>query len=151
MNAYARRNGKWVIGPATVGGVQAGAFKIGDAAGTLDNILACKLVRAGGERRVGERWSGERCRGAVLGRAVVARGLGERCWRAVLEGGVGERCWRERGGGMQGRGAGGAEAGRRAETGECQWPSSWVQVRNNLHPPCPAALACSTAPAAWGL
>lgn len=46
MNAYARRNGKWIIGPATVGGVQAGAFKIGDAAGTLDNILSCKLVRS---------------------------------------------------------------------------------------------------------
>ena len=27
--------------------VQAGAFKIGDAAGTLDNILACKLYRPG--------------------------------------------------------------------------------------------------------
>jgi ATP citrate (pro-S)-lyase len=27
--------------------LQAGAFKIGDAAGTLDNILACKLYRPG--------------------------------------------------------------------------------------------------------
>ena len=27
--------------------VQAGAFKIGDAAGTLDNIVACKLYRPG--------------------------------------------------------------------------------------------------------
>ena len=27
--------------------MQAGAFKIGDAAGTLDNILACKLYRPG--------------------------------------------------------------------------------------------------------
>lgn len=45
--AYARENSKVIIGPATVGGVQAGAFKIGDAAGTLDNIVACKLYRPG--------------------------------------------------------------------------------------------------------
>lgn len=45
--AYAQENNKIIIGPATVGGVQAGAFKIGDAAGTLDNILACKLYRPG--------------------------------------------------------------------------------------------------------
>uniref|UniRef100_A0A6N2LSA3 ATP citrate synthase n=1 Tax=Salix viminalis TaxID=40686 RepID=A0A6N2LSA3_SALVM len=36
-----------VIGPATVGGIQAGAFKIGDTAGTIDNIVACKLYRPG--------------------------------------------------------------------------------------------------------
>eukprot|EP00882_Tetradesmus_deserticola_P034023 GHRQ01038915.1.p1 GENE.GHRQ01038915.1~~GHRQ01038915.1.p1 ORF type:complete len:327 (+),score=119.56 GHRQ01038915.1:166-1146(+) len=45
--AYARSNNKVIIGPATVGGVQAGAFKIGDTAGTLDNIIACKLYRPG--------------------------------------------------------------------------------------------------------
>lgn len=45
--AYARANNKVIIGPATVGGVQAGAFKIGDTAGTLDNIVACKLHRPG--------------------------------------------------------------------------------------------------------
>jgi ATP citrate (pro-S)-lyase len=44
---YAKENGKIIIGPATVGGVQAGAFKIGDAAGTLENIIACKLYRPG--------------------------------------------------------------------------------------------------------
>ncbi|KAG6764067.1 hypothetical protein POTOM_031524 [Populus tomentosa] len=38
---------KVVIGPATVGGIQAGAFKIGDTAGTIDNIIACKLYRPG--------------------------------------------------------------------------------------------------------
>jgi hypothetical protein len=47
MIAYARANNKVLIGPATVGGVQAGAFKIGDTAGTLDNITACKLYRPG--------------------------------------------------------------------------------------------------------
>ncbi|GBF97148.1 ATP-citrate lyase B [Raphidocelis subcapitata] len=45
--AFARANNKVLIGPATVGGVQAGAFKIGDTAGTLDNIIACKLYRPG--------------------------------------------------------------------------------------------------------
>ncbi|PSC69965.1 ATP-citrate synthase beta chain 2 [Micractinium conductrix] len=45
--AFAQANKKIIIGPATVGGVQAGAFKIGDAAGTLDNIVACKLYRPG--------------------------------------------------------------------------------------------------------
>lgn len=45
--AFARANNKVLIGPATVGGVQAGSFKIGDTAGTLDNIIACKLHRPG--------------------------------------------------------------------------------------------------------
>lgn len=38
---------KVVLGPATVGGIQAGAFKIGDTAGTIDNIIQCKLYRPG--------------------------------------------------------------------------------------------------------
>eukprot|EP01139_Manchomonas_bermudensis_P023583 Amastigsp_a841279_504.p1 type:complete len:613 gc:universal Amastigsp_a841279_504:50-1888(+) len=45
--AKATRVGKTIIGPATVGGVQAGAFKIGDTAGTSENIVACKLYRPG--------------------------------------------------------------------------------------------------------
>ncbi|URD83824.1 nodal modulator [Musa troglodytarum] len=45
--AYARANNKVLIGPATVGGIQAGAFKIGDTAGTIDNIIQCKLYRPG--------------------------------------------------------------------------------------------------------
>lgn len=45
--AQAKKSGKVVIGPATVGGIQAGAFKIGDTAGMTDNILACKLYRPG--------------------------------------------------------------------------------------------------------
>ena len=45
--AYANANNKIIIGPATVGGIQAGAFKIADAAGTLENIIACKLHRPG--------------------------------------------------------------------------------------------------------
>mmetsp|Transcript_21455 Transcript_21455/g.51177 ORF Transcript_21455/g.51177 Transcript_21455/m.51177 type:complete len:613 (+) Transcript_21455:137-1975(+) len=45
--AFARKRNKVIIGPATVGGMQAGAFKIGDTAGTLENIMACKLYRPG--------------------------------------------------------------------------------------------------------
>jgi len=45
--AYARANNKIILGPSTVGGIQAGAFKIGDTAGTLDNIIHCKLHRPG--------------------------------------------------------------------------------------------------------
>ena len=30
-----------------MGGIQAGAFKIGDTAGTIDNIIQCKLYRPG--------------------------------------------------------------------------------------------------------
>jgi ATP citrate (pro-S)-lyase len=39
--------GKTIIGPATVGGIQAGAFRIGDTAGTLENIIQCNLYRPG--------------------------------------------------------------------------------------------------------
>lgn len=45
--ATAKAKGKWIIGPATVGGVKAGAFKIGNAAGTMDNIKEAKLYRSG--------------------------------------------------------------------------------------------------------
>ena len=38
LSATAKSRGKWIIGPATVGGIQAGAFKIGNTAGTMDNI-----------------------------------------------------------------------------------------------------------------
>eukprot|EP00250_Pteridium_aquilinum_P019303 c24386_g1_i1 orf=307-2133(+) len=45
--AYAKANNKVLIGPATVGGIQAGAFRIGDTAGTLENIVESKLYRPG--------------------------------------------------------------------------------------------------------
>ncbi|MDD2912051.1 MAG: citrate/2-methylcitrate synthase, partial [Candidatus Bipolaricaulis anaerobius] len=45
--ALARAKGKWIIGPATVGGVKAGCFKIGNAAGTMENIREAKLYRPG--------------------------------------------------------------------------------------------------------
>ena len=43
----AEKNKKFIIGPATVGGLVAGAFKIGNAAGTLENIELSKLYRPG--------------------------------------------------------------------------------------------------------
>jgi len=39
--------GKWIIGPATVGGFAAGAFKIGNAGGAVSNLLMSKLYRPG--------------------------------------------------------------------------------------------------------
>ncbi len=47
MAALAKAKGKWIIGPATVGGVKAGCFKIGNAAGTMENIREAKLYRPG--------------------------------------------------------------------------------------------------------
>jgi len=43
----AKENNKWIVGPATVGGIAGGAFRIGNTAGMLDNIVACKLHRPG--------------------------------------------------------------------------------------------------------
>jgi ATP-citrate lyase alpha-subunit len=43
----AQKLNKWVIGPATVGGIAAGAFKIGNTGGTLQNIIESKLYRPG--------------------------------------------------------------------------------------------------------
>lgn len=43
----ARQLGKVIIGPATVGGIKAGAFKIGNTGGTIENIIESKLHRPG--------------------------------------------------------------------------------------------------------
>lgn len=45
--ARAKKRGKIIIGPATVGGIRAGAFKIGSTGGTLENIGEAKLHRPG--------------------------------------------------------------------------------------------------------
>ncbi len=45
--AKAKALGKIIIGPATVGGVKAGCFKIGNAGGTIENIIESKLHRPG--------------------------------------------------------------------------------------------------------
>ena len=47
INAKAKILGKVIIGPATVGGVKAGAFKIGNTGGTIENIIESKLHRPG--------------------------------------------------------------------------------------------------------
>lgn len=47
MIKKARSMGVTVIGPATVGGIKPGAFKIGNTGGMTDNILASKLYRPG--------------------------------------------------------------------------------------------------------
>jgi len=45
--AKANKNKVTVIGPATVGGLRAGCFKIGNTAGMLDNIIEAKLYKSG--------------------------------------------------------------------------------------------------------
>jgi succinyl-CoA synthetase alpha subunit len=45
--ARAKELDKVIIGPATIGGIVAGAFKIGNTGGTIENILESKLHRAG--------------------------------------------------------------------------------------------------------
>ena len=47
MNEFARAKGVTVIGPATVGAITPGAFKVANIGGTIDNIINSKLHRAG--------------------------------------------------------------------------------------------------------
>ena len=47
LAAKAKEKNKVVIGPATVGGVLAGQFKIGNSGGTIENIISSKLNRPG--------------------------------------------------------------------------------------------------------
>ena len=47
MNQSARDAGVTVIGPATVGGIAPGGFKIANVGGTIENIVNSKLHRAG--------------------------------------------------------------------------------------------------------
>ncbi|WVR04638.1 hypothetical protein IAU60_001649 [Kwoniella sp. DSM 27419] len=41
------KNGVIIIGPATVGGIKPGCFRIGNTGGMMDNLIACKLYRPG--------------------------------------------------------------------------------------------------------
>jgi succinyl-CoA synthetase alpha subunit/citrate synthase len=45
--AEANKRGVTIIGPATVGGIKPGCFKIGNTGGMLDNIISAKLYRPG--------------------------------------------------------------------------------------------------------
>nr|NP_001027756.1 ATP citrate-lyase [Ciona intestinalis]BAB00624.1 ATP citrate-lyase [Ciona intestinalis] len=47
LNKLAREKNVSIIGPATVGGIKPGCFKIGNTGGMMDNILASKLYRPG--------------------------------------------------------------------------------------------------------
>ncbi len=47
MNQAAKDNGILIIGPATVGAITPGAFKIANIGGTIENIINSKLHRAG--------------------------------------------------------------------------------------------------------
>lgn len=47
MIAKAKNKNKVIIGPATVGGIAPGCFRIGNTAGALDNVIAAKLYRPG--------------------------------------------------------------------------------------------------------
>ncbi|EQL04169.1 hypothetical protein G6O67_005862 [Ophiocordyceps sinensis] len=43
----AKKKGVTIIGPATVGGIKPGSFRIGNTGGMMDNIVASKLYRKG--------------------------------------------------------------------------------------------------------
>ncbi len=47
MGALAEEKGKVIIGPATVGGIAAGKFRIGNAGGSAENLVSSKLYRPG--------------------------------------------------------------------------------------------------------
>ncbi|CAG2104337.1 unnamed protein product, partial [Medioppia subpectinata] len=47
MNKEAALKGVTIIGPATVGGIKPGCFKIGNTGGMMDNLLASMLYRPG--------------------------------------------------------------------------------------------------------
>ncbi len=47
LRKIAKENGKIIIGPATVGGIVAGSFRVGNTAGTIENIIVSKLYRPG--------------------------------------------------------------------------------------------------------
>lgn len=43
----AKQNKTWLIGPATVGAIKAGEFRVGNTAGSIESIIAAKLYRPG--------------------------------------------------------------------------------------------------------
>ncbi len=47
LNAIAKENNQWIIGPATVGGIRPGCFKVGNSAGAIENIIDAKLYCPG--------------------------------------------------------------------------------------------------------
>lgn len=47
INRQAKAKGVTIIGPATVGGIKPGCFRIGNTGGMIDNCITCKLHRPG--------------------------------------------------------------------------------------------------------
>jgi ATP citrate (pro-S)-lyase len=47
LNKEAKKKNVGIIGPATVGGIKPGSFRIGNAGGMLDNVVMSKLYRPG--------------------------------------------------------------------------------------------------------
>lgn len=47
INKEAKAKGVTIIGPATVGGIKPGCFRIGNTGGMIDNCIQCKLHRPG--------------------------------------------------------------------------------------------------------
>lgn len=47
LRAVSQQRGKVIIGPATVGGITAGAFKVANTGGTIESIVESKLHRPG--------------------------------------------------------------------------------------------------------
>ncbi|PHJ19713.1 atp-citrate synthase isoform x1 [Cystoisospora suis] len=47
LGAETREKGVCLIGPATVGGIKSGAFRIGNTGGTLENVMNARLYRPG--------------------------------------------------------------------------------------------------------
>mmetsp|Transcript_30290 Transcript_30290/g.70695 ORF Transcript_30290/g.70695 Transcript_30290/m.70695 type:complete len:1129 (-) Transcript_30290:374-3760(-) len=47
INQLAKEKGVAIIGPATVGGIKPGCFRIGNTGGMIDNCIQCKLHRPG--------------------------------------------------------------------------------------------------------
>eukprot|EP00300_Choanocystis_sp_HF-7_P012584 c17943_g1_i2.p1 GENE.c17943_g1_i2~~c17943_g1_i2.p1 ORF type:complete len:598 (+),score=169.82 c17943_g1_i2:199-1794(+) len=47
LSKESQKRGVVLVGPATVGGIHPGAFRIGNSGGTIENILQCRLYRPG--------------------------------------------------------------------------------------------------------
>jgi succinyl-CoA synthetase alpha subunit len=84
--AEAKQRGKWIIGPATVGGIKPGAFKIGNTAGTIQNIVETKLYAPGFVGFVSKSGGMSNEMYNVLSRTCAPAGSSEKTYPALYEG-----------------------------------------------------------------
>jgi succinyl-CoA synthetase alpha subunit len=82
----AKERGKWVIGPATVGGIKPGAFKIGNTAGTIQNIVETKLYAPGFVGFVSKSGGMSNEMYNILARTCAPEGSKEATYPALYEG-----------------------------------------------------------------